>query len=78
MAKDSATSNVPKKDTDKSAAADSDSEAEDVFHDARFPADEEAVSYVAPLTTALSSSFTEKLTPGTMTATSKRVSVDKS
>lgn len=38
----------PKKDTDKPASADSDSEAEDVFHDARFPAEEEAVSCLPP------------------------------
>lgn len=61
MANDRATSSIPKKDTDPSAPADSDSEAEDVFHDARFPADEEAVSYAAPppATAALSSSLTE-------------------
>lgn len=38
----------PKKDTDKPASADSDSEAEDIFHDARFPAEEEAVSCFQP------------------------------
>ena len=48
MANDRGTSSIPQKDTDNAAPADSDSEAEDVFHDARFPADEEAVSYVAP------------------------------
>ena len=50
MANDRGTSSIPQKDTDNAAPADSDSEAEDVFHDARFPADEEAVSYLAPPT----------------------------
>lgn len=37
-----------KKDTDRPASDDSDSETEDVFHDARFPAEEEAVSCLPP------------------------------
>ncbi|ODM20163.1 hypothetical protein SI65_05151 [Aspergillus cristatus] len=38
----SATSSIPKKDTNQQYSADTDSEAEDIFHDARFPAEEEA------------------------------------
>ena len=46
MTGDTASSNIPQKNPDKSASADNDSdnEAEDIFHDARFPAEEEAVS----------------------------------
>lgn len=49
MTDTSATSDIPKRDTNQQSSADTDSEAEDVFHDARFPAEEEAVS-CKPLT----------------------------
>ncbi|OJJ88267.1 uncharacterized protein ASPGLDRAFT_116451 [Aspergillus glaucus CBS 516.65] len=42
MTDTSATSSIPKKDTNQQSSADSDSEAEDIFHDARFPAEEES------------------------------------
>lgn len=50
MAGDTASSNAPERDPDKSAPADNDSdnEAEDIFHDARFPAEEEAVNCPPP------------------------------
>lgn len=46
MTRYTASSKSPEKNPDKSASAenDSDNETEDVFHDARFPAEEEAVS----------------------------------
>lgn len=47
MAGNETSKDIPKKDA-KKPSEDSDSEAEDVFHDARFPAEEEAVS-VQPL-----------------------------
>lgn len=49
MTDTSATSGIPKKDTNQQYSADNDSEEEDIFHDARFPAEEEAVS-CKPLT----------------------------
>lgn len=53
MTSDTATSNIPEKDTNQTAPSDSDSEREDIFHDARFPAKEEAVSCFPPPVTAL-------------------------
>lgn len=60
MTSNTTPTNDPKTDTDKPASADSDSEAEDVFHDARFPAEEEAVSPPTPPTLLCLQAFKDR------------------
>lgn len=72
MAKEEAASKA--QDPKNRPAADNESEDEDVFHDARFPAEEEAVSSITGSWRALSSTYANS---GYLTETFERVACPK-